>query len=288
MRECLSHFGTDEGHEIGMAFPVQSDDVLISPFAKSGTTWTQQIVHGLRTRGDMDFDEICLEIPWLEMTYDLGIDPHKVQKGKPRAFKSHLIWDKIPKGARYINVIRDPRDVLVSYYHFFEGWWFEAGSVSMREFADEMMLKIDEGCYWNHLKSWWEQIDNSQVLTLCFEDMKLDLASAIRRIAAFIHIDMDDELFEIVLRQSSIDFMQAHRHQFDEHFTRQQRDAACGLPPDGDSSKVRNGTVGEHMDKVTPDIIAELDHNWRAIIEPAFGFANYDELRAALKLKSRS
>ena len=47
---------------------------------------------------------------------------------EPRAFKSHLPWMAVPKGARYIVSLRDPRDALVSMYRFMEGWFFEPGT----------------------------------------------------------------------------------------------------------------------------------------------------------------
>ena len=55
-----------EGIAKGLAFRPRPTDVVISPYSKSGTTWMQQIVHGLRTRGDMDFDDISRVVPWIE------------------------------------------------------------------------------------------------------------------------------------------------------------------------------------------------------------------------------
>ena len=37
------------------------------------------------------------------------------------AFKSHLSYDLVPKGCRYIVSLRDPKDALVSAYRFM-GW----------------------------------------------------------------------------------------------------------------------------------------------------------------------
>src|SRR5215207_3186932 len=88
---------TKEGLRHALAFQPQPTDVIITPYAKSGTTWVQQIVHGLRMRGDMNFDEITSVIPWLEMAYDLGMDLAQPQRGQPRAFKSHLRWELVPK-----------------------------------------------------------------------------------------------------------------------------------------------------------------------------------------------
>ena len=105
---------TVEGKQHWQSFIPQPTDVFITPFDKSGTTWLQQIVHSLRTRGDMDFDDIARVIPWIEVAWDLGINLNAPQRGRMRAFKSHCTWEEIPKGGRYLVPIRDPKDVLVS------------------------------------------------------------------------------------------------------------------------------------------------------------------------------
>lgn len=61
----------------------------------------------------------------------LGMDPRIEQVSPPRMFKTHLSWEDIPKGARYIHLTRDSRDALVSHFHFMQGWFFETGSVDI-------------------------------------------------------------------------------------------------------------------------------------------------------------
>src|SRR5262245_61701384 len=69
-------------------------DVVISPFAKCGTTWLQQTFHTLRTRaGDMDYDDISRVVPWIETSVALGIDINAEQRANPRGFKSHLHYE---------------------------------------------------------------------------------------------------------------------------------------------------------------------------------------------------
>ncbi len=283
MREKQSRIMTEEGIRRALTFHPQPTDVIITPYAKSGTTWVQQIVHGLRTRGDMDFSEITEVVPWIEMAHDLGMDLTKPQKAQPRAFKSHLSWDLVPKGARYIYVVRDPKDVLVSMYHFLEGWFFESGAITIAEFARAQFLAPKRPhTYWAHVRSWWPHRHDPEVLFLCYENMKQDLPGTVRRIAAFIECALDNELFEIVVRQASLDFMQAHKHHFDDHLIREARDVVCGLPPGGDSSKVRTGNVGDHTRELPEDIVMELDRIWHEEIEVHLGFSSYAALRAAL------
>ncbi|MEE8370955.1 MAG: sulfotransferase domain-containing protein, partial [Sphingomonadales bacterium] len=87
--EKLVNLKSEEGLAHAKAFVPRPDDVLIATFAKAGTTWLQQIVHVLRTGGDMDFGEITEVVPWIETAFDMGIDLEAEQRGGIRAFKSH-------------------------------------------------------------------------------------------------------------------------------------------------------------------------------------------------------
>jgi hypothetical protein len=60
---ALSKLFSEESERRGLAFQPRPSDIFISPYAKCGTTWLQQIVHGLRTRGSMDFEEITSVTP---------------------------------------------------------------------------------------------------------------------------------------------------------------------------------------------------------------------------------
>jgi hypothetical protein len=278
-----ARMGDPEGIKKGLAFRPRPTDVIITPYGKCGTTWIQQVFHGLRTRGDMDFDDISRVVPWIETAHELGLDLDAPQRGEPRGYKSHLSYDLVPKGARYIVSLRDPKDALVSSFRFMEGWWFETGSVPIEAFARvAYMRRGAKRDYWHHLLSWWERRNDPNVLMLCYEHMNRDLAGTVRRIAQFVGIALDDELFDIVMRQSSLEFMLAHKDRFDDFLMRERSETVGGLPKGSDSSKVRKGKVGEHSGELPPEISAELDDIWRQDIEAKLGFSSYAALTQAL------
>ncbi|MFN8493062.1 MAG: sulfotransferase domain-containing protein [Caldilineaceae bacterium] len=283
MQESLKALETEESRQRGHLFQPKASDIIISPYEKSGTTWVQQIAHGLRTRGDMDFDDISRVAPWIENAHDLGQDLNAPQRGHPRLFKSHLSWYDVPKGGCYIVPVRDPKDVVVSYYRFLEGWFFEPGSISITTWANEELKRdrAKEG-YWHHLISWWEQRHRENVLLLCYENMKTDLPGTIRRIAQFMGIGLDASLFDIVLRQSSFQFMLAHKDKFDDRLMRERSEAVLGLPIDSDAAKVRKGEVGAHRYELPPVICQAYDQIWREEIEARLGFASYRALQVAI------
>lgn len=282
--ELFRHGGPFEpGMALARAFQPRPSDVFVATFPKSGTTWTQQIVHGLRTRGSMDFEEISLAVPFIEAAFLLHPDLDAPQAAAPRAYKTHLGWNDVPKGARYIYVIREPGDAAVSFYHFLDGVTFQKGSIALDAFVQELFIPdaMRVESYWAHLLSWWPQHQADNVLCLCFEDMKRDLAGAVRRVARFMEIEADQALLDLVTRQASFDFMRQHARQFDDHPLFHALGKMMGLPLSGDPpGKVRAGRVGDRDRALSADTRAALDAMWQREITATLGFASYDDLRA--------
>lgn len=265
----------------GLAFQPRETDVVITPFAKCGTTWLQQIVHTLRTRGDMDFDDISRVVPWIETSAGLGINLDLEQRANPRAFKSHLPYGSVPKGGKYIVSCRNPGDALYSFYKFMEGWFLEPGAVSLDDFAVHHFIKSRD--YWTHLKSWWEQKEQPNVLFLAYEQMLKNPTVTIKQVAQFIDIPLDDALLVLTLEHSSIDFMLKYVNRFDDAMIRKLSEEKCDLPSGSDSAKVRQGTAGAHKQNLSPHIIAELDNVWNQEITQPLGFKNYEAMITALR-----
>lgn len=275
-----------ESAQYGLAYQPQPSDLFIAPFAKCGGTWVQQIVHGLRTRGNMNFEEVSQVIPWVEMAHYLGLDLAAPQPGGFCAFKSHLSWMQIPKGGRYIVSFRAPKDALVSLYNFVNGYWWQTNSVSITEFARTFYLVYQDGnwdsSYWGHLVSWWEQRHQPHVLLLSYEGMKADLPATIETIARFLGIALDPALLNLVLKQASLDFMLAHRSKFADSLLQDVSAKEGYYPPSDSLVKVKDGRVGDHRDQLPTEIGAELDTIWQEIVAPKTGLASYESLRVAL------
>jgi hypothetical protein len=202
MLERMQNFSSPEGWQRGLDYKPDPTDVFIVTPPKCGTTWMQQIVHGLRTRGSMDFDEICRVIPWINMA-QIRHRHLRPQVAQPAPSKHTALW-VAPKVANIV-VLRNPHDALISHYYFFEGFFFEKGSIDLETFAREFY--IPRRAVFNHITALWDQRKDGNILPLCYENMKADLPQTIERIAEFIGIPLDDELREIVLRQSDIKFM---------------------------------------------------------------------------------
>lgn len=264
-------------------FKPRSSDVMISPFAKCGTTWLQQIVHSLRTGGDMDFTDIYEVVPFIEIAPEMGIDLDGPQKAEPRAFKAHFDWDDAPKGCRYIVSFRDPQDAVVSFYHFMTGWLIEPGAIPLDDFVSCSYLDRDGGAdYWDHMASWLRQRENADVLLLTFEEMKDDLRGVVERIASFVGVD-DQASIDTAIDHSSFEFMSSHSEPFSEPWQRRRMARLLEIPVESDATKVRRGTVGDNQAELSTATRARLDQIWEQTIAIEFGYPSYRDLDEALR-----
>jgi hypothetical protein len=268
----------------GRFCPLPSD-VIIAPYSKCGTTWLQQTFHVLRTGGDADYDDISRVVPWIEMSSALGQDLNEEQRAQPRGFKSHLAYDAVPKGARYVISLREPKDALVSMYKFMEGWLIEPGTVSIEEFAAGWLMGSAGGSdYWDHLASWWNQRNNPNVLILSFAQMLHDPSGHIRRLADFCDIKLDDDLLALTLEKSSFHFMLDNKHQFDDAMMRALSEDRVGVPSGSDSAKVREGKVGSHLNLLPQAVADAVDAAWADRIPVEWELSDFAAVEAALAM----
>jgi aryl sulfotransferase len=213
-------------------FRFRDDDIVIATYAKSGTTWVQQIVSQLLFGGAPDI-EVAEISPWL----DLRVPPNPVKlaaleaQGHRRFIKTHLPVDALvysPR-AKYLYVGRDGRDVVWSLYNHHANaneFWYQAlnetpGLVGPKigrppESIHQYFLEWLERDgfpfwpFWENVRSWWAIRHLPNLTLLHFADLRSDMPGAIRRIAAFLDIPIDEHNWPAILEHCSFDYMKAH------------------------------------------------------------------------------
>lgn len=135
VRNSLMH--SPESVENGRRFKARWSDVFVTTYPKCGTTWMQQIVQALRSGGSLEFGEICEVMPWDIVAQDCAQSLDAEQPWFPRAFKSHESAETIAPGGRYIYVLRDPCDALVSFWRFLPGYMgLRPSDIKLEDFTD--------------------------------------------------------------------------------------------------------------------------------------------------------
>ncbi|RWA04488.1 hypothetical protein EKO27_g10611, partial [Xylaria grammica] len=104
-------------------FKFRPDDIIISTYAKSGTTWLQQIVSQLIHSGDGTVPAGALS-PWVDLRViprDVLFQGLKAQTQR-RFLKTHLPLDAMvwKPELKYLFVARDGRDTVWSMHHHYQ------------------------------------------------------------------------------------------------------------------------------------------------------------------------
>lgn len=262
----------------------ESEDVFITCWAKSGTTMMQQMFHQLRmvtATGaiDMDFDDISRVVPWDDTAAMVDFDMTAPQRATPRGFKSHREYERLPAGMRYIVTLRDPMDTYLSFYRFFDGWHLERGALSLEDFFPLWLSGGPGGCdYFTHLLSWWARREASDTLLATYAAAAKDRPAMIRRMAAFLGIEVTDDQVVLVDAHTSRDFMRAHMDRFDDAMVCAAMAEGLGIPADSDSTKVQ--AVGSDGRDLPAAIAAQIDALWAERVAPVTGAANFAALAA--------
>ncbi|KAL3939954.1 MAG: hypothetical protein SGBAC_005411 [Bacillariaceae sp.] len=299
LKSRLGGFETEDGRLKGLNYQPRVNDVAITTTPKAGTTWLQQI-RSASKGGDMSFSEISEVVPWLELAADQGQDLEAAQHGDkeelPRFFKTHAWADHCPNFPKTIVVLRNPDDVLLSFYRFFEDWFFDKGSISLDSFADEFWLSrgipenmMQNASYFIHLLSWYRRKDDPSVLILFFEDLLEDLEGQVTRVARFVSTEKHNfetpETIRHTVESSTYAFMKKNESHFDEKLSKLSRNEACGLPKDAgmQKSKIVNGKKGEGTLQLSRRLRDAIQMKWKEVVQPETGCESYEALRQKFK-----
>ncbi len=266
------------------------EDVFVMAYPKSGQNWMLQIVYQLIHHGKGEFDHIHSVVPWPDVVlltrtwrnYAIPLRLATAWRTAPerkRLIKTHLNWELLPysKEAHYIAVIRDPKDVFVSFYFFASnnllGRAMPSVSAVYRSFLKGEGLI---GSWAVNAAGYWAQRHRPNVLVLSFASMKRDLEATVRRVAEFLEIRVSDEIIREVCRKSSFDYMKS----IDERFAPFQ-----GAPWRGKTFMMRSGEQGAPSALLTPQQQNEMDAVFTAELQKLGSDLPYDEICGYISAK---
>jgi len=272
-----------------------ASDVLLATFPKSGSTWTSYLLHQIRSSCDDTFDDIKHEV--VDITpghWDPALQPLSIaQKFSPRTYKTHGSYARSPKGAKTIYVSRDPKDIFWSLYMFIHDLLGIQERVPLDLFYREYFVERfnsghDIGNVWDHLLGWYTMRGKPTMLWLHYEDLVASRERALRLIAEFIGVRLDDEHMGQLILHSQMEHMRGISKQLDPSPDNYVGKLVKGF---GELSKnyarkmrvgkLRRGIPGDGEKDLPDELKQEIDKQWRQRITPVLGFSDYSEMKAA-------
>jgi hypothetical protein len=214
------------------------DDVFIVGYPKSGNTWMQYLVAGA-------FYGIDLHVAPDSLIQDLAPDVHFKKFFKPWFpvvfFKSHFL--PRPDYRKVVYLLRDGRDVMVSYWHY-----LEALTEKKMDFLE--LVQTGNGlfpCKWHeHVAKWLLNPYSAQLITVRYEDLKKDPVGQLRRIGEFSGLSCDLALLQRATQASSFEAMKEREASFTWENPQ--------IPQN--KQFIRRGQIGSHQDEM-PSAVRE-------------------------------
>jgi len=227
-------------HQHHWAYKGEPDDLFVASYPKSGTTLVQMLLYQIMTDGHMRIGHISDFAPHLEIELYYGRREWGMSAlPRPRVVKTHLPYRLVPRGpGRYIYVMRNCLDVLISAYHqFVRAYPQYAGTCD--EFA-RMALSghLEQGTWSGHVAEWTANKAGLNVLYVTYEELQTDLVESGMRIAKFCDIERGEVQWQTIASKCSFEFMRAHERQFDPIGARRSPH------PPADDHFIRRGVVG--------------------------------------------
>ncbi|XP_056305279.1 sulfotransferase family 1, cytosolic sulfotransferase 5 [Danio aesculapii] len=200
-------------------FQASKEDLLIATYPKAGTTWTQEVVDLILNDGDVEKCKRAptqVRMPLLEMTTaddpSAGITMLEAMV-PPRVIKTHLPIQLVPHsfweaGCKVIYVARNPKDSVVSYYHFDRMNLSQPEPGPWKQYLEKFMTgQLVWGSWYDHVKEYWRKRHDKKILYIFFEDMKEDPAREVSDIAQFLGRQLSKSIIDHIVQMTTFSVM---------------------------------------------------------------------------------
>jgi hypothetical protein len=178
------------------------DDIFLTSYPRSGNTWTRFLVGNFVNPNEpVTFLNVERLVPDMYKTADWMLR----RRPRPRVLKSHECFDA--RYRRVIYIVRDPRDVAISNYH----WEMKLRSIPEGCPMEDFVPRWMDGTYWRRIGSWADHVNSwlatrqgqDNFLLMRYEDLQADQRRELSRVARFMGLEPDLQRIDQAIERSS-------------------------------------------------------------------------------------
>ncbi|GFU06893.1 hypothetical protein NPIL_304251 [Nephila pilipes] len=239
-------------------FTFKNDDILVVSFPKTGTTWLQEIIYCILNGVDETLSQSLEDrFPYLEFIYP-GLGSIQRMEGQ-RLIKTHLPYSLLPedihkKHVKVLYIMRNPKDVVVSYYHFVRMMTVSDYSGNFENFFQDFISdKVPYGPAWKHYQEMWDHRNDANILILFYEDFHKDIRGSIKKIANFLNRNVTDEEIDDIVDHCSFRNMSQNPNVNYQHWD------DLGVRKLHEAKFMRKGEIGDWKNYFTSEMSQSMD-----------------------------
>jgi Sulfotransferase domain len=225
-----------------------ADDIFLVTYPKSGTTWMRFLIGNYLTGNQCNYSNLYSIMPGLHVSDQESSNWCKFQ---PRFIQSHFPFT--PDYRKVVYVVRDGRDVAVSFYfHLIKHWHLDIETP-----FSEFLVQFNGGSFahktpWaDHVLNW---LDNSpsDFLLVRYEDLQDNAAVELTKVLEFAGLSVDSDAVQSALEFSSFERLQQYeKYQF--HLS----NSPLALS-DSSIQFMRKGQVGDWRNYFTEELLEQF------------------------------
>lgn len=237
------------------------NDVFVTTYPKSGTTWTVHILYQLATKGDFSFANFADVYPFWESVPGVHVSLDAAKE--PRIIKTHAPLSLIPSFVngdgsngpvgKYVYVVRDPRDVIVSFYKhslLTNALQFDRNIDAF--FAKFLQGELYYGSWFDHVADACKYRNHPNTLLITYEELKRDLSGTVKKLIDFTgSFDIAPEVYKEIEPRFKFEWMREKADILD--FTLRYPNRSKG-----NGQFFRNGKVGDWANYLNEQQLAQI------------------------------
>ena len=188
----------------------KKEDIILAAHPKVGSTWLRFLFCNIISL--KEWDGRVVDFNLLNKTlfsFGSGRLKEKWKHDIPRIVKTHQKYYPFFPNNRIILMLRDPRDVMISYYHYLKvqkkpSYHFK--DVKTKDSYEDTFTnfithpKCGFDSFFQHYNSWKDKTN----IVIKYEDLKKEPINEFAKLLNAIGITMDDETVEEAVRRSDI------------------------------------------------------------------------------------